>query len=169
MTNTILKMAMFNHYNKTSAAHLYIIGFNYKGNIYMVKVTADILKALVWIEKSGKDGYALKFKVNNSERLYLLTLGARVLCSTDYFNHLVKTTRYNKGETYERLVTEYYNQEWHKDNIDYRVQGDITINGTEIQVKYEKATFITEGQVRRQRRERPWKVSFFHIWRGKKK
>ena len=49
------------------------------------------------------------------------------------------------------MVTEYNGQEWTKDNINYRVQGDIRVNDTEIQIKYEKATFITEGQIQRER------------------
>lgn len=152
MTKAILKMAMLNYYNKTSASHKYILGFDYNNNIYMITVSTKIIQSIIRLESTGRDGYALRYKPNNKIKTYLLTLGAIVLCSTEYFNHIVNTTKYNKGEVFERLITEYYNQEWCKDNIDYRVQGDININDTEVQIKYERATFITEGQVKRQKR-----------------
>lgn len=155
MDNITVKNMILNHYIKNSASKNYIVGVNMNGSIYMIHITDDDLKDITTLERAGhNNGYALKYKPNNKIRTYLLSKGATVLCSTLYFEQLVKTSKYNKGEVFERLVTEWYGQEWHKDNINYRAQGDINVNGIEIQIKYEKASFISEGQIEREKKER---------------
>ena len=74
-----------------------------------------------------------------------------VLCSTEMFNTLVAESKYNKGEIVEKLVTEYFGQTWTKDNVPYTEDGDITVDGIKYQIKFEKATFINEGQMIRMR------------------
>lgn len=155
MDNITIKNMILNHYINNSASKDYIMGVNMNGNIYMVHVTDEDLKDITRVESAGhNDGYTLRYKPNNTIRTYLLSKGATVLCSTLYFEQMVKASKYNKGEVFERLVTEWYGQEWYKDNINYRVQGDITIDGIEYQIKYERGGFISEGQIRREREER---------------
>lgn len=150
--NIEIKNAMLNHYMKNSAASHYIIGFNMNHTIYMVNATDEDLKDITTVEKAGhNDGYALKFKPNKDIKTYLLAKSATALCSELYFEQTVQASKYNRGEIFEKMVTEYNGQEWTKDNINYRVQGDIRVNDIEIQIKYEKATFITEGQIQRER------------------
>ena len=74
-----------------------------------------------------------------------------VLCSTEYFEATVKASKYNKGEILEKMVTEYFGQTWTKDNVPYTEDGDITVDGIKYQIKFEKATFINEGQMIRMR------------------
>ena len=69
---------------------------------------------------------------------------AQVLCSVNYFESVKADCKYNKGEVFEKLVTEFYGQEWTKDNVPFTVDGDLTVNGTAYQIKFEKATFCNE-------------------------
>lgn len=73
-----------------------------------------------------------------------MTKGAKVLCSKEFFETTAKESKYNKGEIFEKLVTEYFAQEWTKDNIPFTEAGDIEINGKAYQIKFEKATFTNE-------------------------
>ena len=57
---------------------------------------------------------------------------------------MVETTKYNKGEIFEKLITEYFGMKWEKDNVPFTEGGDIEINGKAFQIKYEKATFTNE-------------------------
>ena len=76
-----------------------------------------------------------------------MSLGAQVLCSEEFFNDLVAMSKYNRGEVFEKLVTELNGQEWEKDNVLFTEDGDLTVDGTAYQLKFEKATFINEAQM----------------------
>jgi hypothetical protein len=50
----------------------------------------------------------------------------------------------------EKLVYEYYGQEFRgKDNVPFYESGDITINGTEVQVKFGLARVVSNGTLTR--------------------
>jgi hypothetical protein len=57
--------------------------------------------------------------------------------------------KYNKGEIFEKLVTEYFGQAWKKDTIPFWIQGDINVNGKEIQIKLDSATLMNTKQIAR--------------------
>ena len=89
-------------------------------------------------------GYALRFCPNNAQKAFLLAKGATVLCSKEFFETSVKNSIYNKGEIFEKMVTESFGQEWEKDNIPFTEAGDLEVNGIAYQIKFEKATFTNE-------------------------
>lgn len=145
MTNTILFNAMINRYNELSYTHQYIFGFNFKGNLYMVNATSEILPYVLKLDKASRgQGYSIRFSPNTDQKLLLIAKGATVLCSQMYFDTVVNSSKYNKGEIFEQMVTEYYGQEWTKDNVPFTEDGDLTVNGIAYQIKYEKATFTNE-------------------------
>ena len=152
MKNIALFKEMVDFYNKASYTHNYIFGIALKGNIYMVKTTSQLLSYVLKLDKASRGkGYSLRFKPNNKVREMLLAEGAELICSTEMFNSLVASTKYNKGEVFERLITEWYGQEWEKDNVPFTDDGDLTVDGIAYQIKYEQATFITEAQMVRMR------------------
>lgn len=152
MKNITLFNKMVEFYNSKAYTHNYIFGFNYKGNVYMVKTTSKVLAYVLKLDKASRGkGYSLRFKPNNKIREMLLAEGAELICSVEMFDELVKTSKYNKGEIFERLVTEWYGQEWEKDNVPFTDDGDLTVDGIAYQIKYEQATFITEAQMMRMR------------------
>ena len=144
MTNSVLLMDMIRRYNKHSFTHHYIFGFSYKGNVYMAHADADMLPALLKLDKASRGaGYALRFCPTNDIRVALLT-SATLICSLKYFNETVEDSIYNRGEIFEKMVTEHFGQIWEKDNVPFTEDGDITVNGIAYQIKFEKATFCNE-------------------------
>lgn len=149
-TNVALFRKMVKFYNSKAFTHFYIFGFRFNGNIWLVKVTSEILETALILDKASRGaGYALRFKPNRAVKSYLLSCGAEVLCSEKLFDELCESSIYNKGEIFEKLVTEMYGQIWEKDNVPFTDDGDLTVDGTAWQIKFEKATFINEKQMMR--------------------
>lgn len=148
--NVALFRKMVEFYNTNAFTHNYIFGFRFCGNIYMVKVTSEILEAVLSLDKASRGaGYALRFKPNKAKKALLLAQGAEILCSEQLFDEMVETSIYNKGEIFEKLVTEINGQTWEKDNVPFTDDGDLTVDGVAYQIKFEKATFINEKQMLR--------------------
>ena len=142
--NTALLLNMIERYDALSYTHEYIFGFSFKGNIYMAFADASKLPAILKLDKASRgQGYALRFCPNSDIKIALLPT-ATLLCSNDYFNDMVSNSKYNRGEIFEKLVTEHFHQEWVKDNIPFTKAGDIEVDGVSFQIKYEKATFTNE-------------------------
>ncbi len=142
--NTALFIDMVRKYNKHAFTHKYIFGFAYKGNVYMAHADADMLLSILKLDKASRGaGYALRFCPTNAIKVALLT-NATLLCSKAFFEETVADSIYNKGEIFEKMVTEYYGQAWEKDNIPFTEDGDLTVDGIAYQIKFEKATFCNE-------------------------
>ena len=110
----------------------------------MATTTAETMPYVCKIDKASRgEGYALRFCPNVQQKLVLLP-SAQPLCSAAYFNELVENCKYNRGEVFEKLVTEYYGQVWEKDNVPFTEAGDIEVNGVAYQIKFQKATFCNE-------------------------
>ena len=151
--NTALKDKMITFYNDHAGAHEYIFGYTEAGNVWMTKASHKVLNNVLKLDLASRGaGYALRFKPNKDIKTYLLSLGAEVLCSVEYFESLATSLKSNRGEIFEKLVTEHFGQVWTKDNIPFTEQGDINVDGIEIQIKFEKATFINEAQIARMER-----------------
>lgn len=146
MKNATIFYSMVSAYIKASYAHNYIFGYTYKGNVYMTITPADIVPAVCTQDTASRGGgYSVRFKPNKQQKEILITAyPTTLICSETYFNEQYNSLKYNKGEIFEKLVTEYYNQKWTKDNISFTKDGDITINNVAYQIKYEKATFCNE-------------------------
>lgn len=143
-----MKKTMIDFYNERSYTHRYIFGVSYKGTVYAVRAESDVLPYQLTLDDASRGaGSALKFRPNNDQRIALIALGAEVVCSTAELEHLFKVSKYNRGEIFEKLVTEMYGQTWKKDNVPFYKAGDIVIDGVSYQIKYERATFLTEKQM----------------------
>ena len=146
--NIALLRKMVTFYNTNAYTHQYIFGFRFNGNIWLVKVTSEILPYILILDKASRGaGYALRFKPNKGVKTELLAHGATVVCSEKLFDELCAESKYNKGEIFEKLVTEMFGQIWEKDNIPFTDDGDLTVDGIAYQIKFEKATFINEKQM----------------------
>lgn len=138
---------MMTAYHNMSAAHRYILGYEQDGMIYVIVGSPELVDGCVILDKASRgQGYAIRFKPNRAIKRMLTHSGAQVLCSADYFNGLVADSKYNKGEIFEKLVTELmFGQVWEKDNVPFYLDGDVTdAYGVKYQVKFEKATFTNE-------------------------
>lgn len=147
MTNTSLFQSLINRYNAVAFTHEYIWGFEYKGNIYMAITDKSMMPFVCTLDKASRGaGYALRFCPNTQQKLALLPK-AQLLCSSRYFNETVATSKYNKGEIFEKMVTEFFGQTWEKDNVPFTEDGDITVEGIAYQIKFQKATFCNEKSI----------------------
>lgn len=117
---------------------------------YTREATAEVMPYILKLDKASRGaGYSLRFCPTNAQKTFLLTKGAQVLCSKEFFETSVKESKYNKGEIFEKMVTEFYGQEWTKDNVPFTEDGDLTTNGIAYQIKFEKATFTNEKTLAR--------------------
>lgn len=136
---------MIREYDNRAHTHDYIFGFKHKGNIYMKYVGAEMLKNLLMLDRtSSKRGRAqsLRFKPTTAQKFSLLE-SAVILCTIEDFENEVAESKYNRGEIFEKRITEFFGQTWTKDNTSFEKAGDIEVLGVAIQVKFEKATFMT--------------------------
>lgn len=126
---------MRKEYEKFTAAQGYIIGFNWEGLAYGVefdKIPRRFTKVQKECSKAG-GGYGLYVNINTKKIIKSLLKKAFVVGSAEELENGI----YNKGVMFEKMVYEYYGQEFRgKDSVPFYKSGDITINGKEIQVKY---------------------------------
>ena len=135
---------MFETYEKFNKAEKYIIGFSHKGMVYMQMVDNLNLDMITLESASKNQGVSLRFRPKAAHKAQML-LESICLGTME----MLIDTKYNKGEMFEKLITEYYGQEWVKDTVPFHKAGDINLNGVEIQIKFEKAAFCTSKTLER--------------------
>lgn len=144
MNNTALLYNLSDRYNRLAYTDKYILGFTFHGVVYMVFADRYMTDRFICLDKASRGaGYSIRFKPTVEQKIALI-MNAEILCSVDYFNHTVVNSKYNRGEIFEKLVTEKLGQVWEKDHIPFTEAGDIDYNGTAYQIKFEKATFTNE-------------------------
>lgn len=145
MQNEVIKKMLQDGYNNVAFTDKYILGWTLDHVVYMAVCDRWLVDRVTCLDMASRGaGYALRFKPNKSQKMLLMTCGAVALCSEKYFNEMVTESRYNRGEIFEKLVTEKFGQVWEKDNVPFTIDGDITVDGTAYQIKFEKATFTNE-------------------------
>ena len=144
MTNTTIHAMLINGYNEKAYTHNYIWGFTLNHVVYMATTGSEIMPYITCLDKASRgQGYSLRFKPNKEQKMFLMPK-AEPLCSEAYFEELFASTKYNRGEIFEKLVTEKFGQVWVKDNIPFTQAGDIEVEGIAYQIKFQKATFTNE-------------------------
>ena len=140
MTMTEMKVA----YCARSAAHKYALGFVFGGNLYVITLSFAELSRFFKLDRasSKRGGFAkIRIKLTSAERAELSEV-AECLGAEDL---LTKDSAHNKGENFERIITEKLTSErWVKDNKPFNECGDIRVNGEEIQVKLNNAELTNE-------------------------
>lgn len=156
--NITLFKNMVDNYNEIAFTHNYIFGFEYKHTIYKCFQSKDVLPYICTLDKSAEKngGMAIRFKPSVAQKLLLLT-NAQPVCSDKYFDALCnekymnakgKLVKYNRGEVFEKLITESFGQVWEKDKTPFTDAADVVGNGIPYQVKFEKATFACEKSLK---------------------
>lgn len=148
-----IKEFMIQKYDAYNYTHLYIIGIKWRKQVIACVVTSAVLEKIVTLDRASRDeGYSIRFKPNMKIRMYILrnALETFKICSVDELERVAKTEvgkRTNRGSAFEKLVTEYFGQEWRNDSVPFTEAGDIEVNGKAYQIKYEGATFCNEKQL----------------------
>ena len=141
---------LIDRYNKVSFTHNYILGFSDNGKIYAVITDDTILSSVCKLDKGSRNGgNSLRFIPTKKQKAILKALNPICITSVDNFSKLLQSFKYNKGELFEKLITEFFGQEWHKDFVPFTQAGDIVINDVPYQIKFQYATFTTEGTLSR--------------------
>lgn len=149
-----IKEFMVQKYDLHNYTHLYIIGIKWRKQVIACVVTSAVLEKIVTLDRASRgEGYSIRFKPNMKTRMYILrnALETFKICSVDELERVAKTEvgkRTNRGSAFEKLVTEYFGQEWCKDSTSFALAGDIELNGKSYQIKYEGATFTNEKRLR---------------------
>lgn len=143
--------ALANRYNRISGAHRYIVGFTRGSHVYYVTLTfSDLCDLLKEDRASSKRGgtFKLRVRVTTEQALRFIGTGKAVkLCNIE---ELTANAKYNKGENFERIITEKLTTEkWTKDSIPFYVKGDINVNGEEVQIKMDGAELTNEKTLTR--------------------
>ena len=135
---------MMNDYNAKSAAHVYALGFLYEHRLYASKLTFEELARFFKLDRasSKRGGFAkIRIKLTAKDRAEL-SATAELIGAEDL---LTKDTAHNKGENFERELTERWTAEtWVKDSIPFWVA-----DGVEVQVKLDGAELTNERTLAR--------------------
>lgn len=131
-------------YDAHSAADFYIYGFCHRGLVYAVaaKALPDETKKLG--RQSSKRGgrSQLRFRVPSELKKQLIESGEALLCGD--ITLIEYKDNYNRGEHFERLIVEGFGKTWHKDDTPFWICGDLSLNGVEIQIKFDGAEITNE-------------------------
>ena len=141
------KETMIKNYRKFSAADSYILGFIYKHEVYMIEVKEIMPRYMrVEHESSKKGGCAkLQLRLPQNYQKQLMRKGAICLGSEEILNG-----EYNKGVEFERLVSEMNGQTFRgKDNVPFYVEGDLEIDGKQVQIKFNGAQIVVERTLKK--------------------
>lgn len=133
--NKFQALKIYHNFNKASQ---YIIGFNYKGIVYVYVCNA--LKPC-WcsvcyssVNNGHKAKVQLTLKAKHKE--YMIRHNAFPLCTID---KLETNDNYNKGHNFEHMIYDNFGQTYVRDNVPFYVDSDITVNGVGYQVKFDGA------------------------------
>lgn len=150
MTNNTLFKSMIDRYNSVAYTHNYIFGFTDRGNVYACFCNSSVLPYILKLDRASRgNGMSLRFKPTKAQKEVLkVNAKCEVLCSTKYFEELCTASKYNKGEMFEKLMTEYFGQKWTKDSVPFTKGGDLTANGIAYQIKFQSATFCNENSLK---------------------
>ena len=140
---------MMNAYNARSASHTYALGFVEAHNLYAVKLSFTELSRFFKLDRasSKRGGFAkIRIKLTAKDRAEL-SATAELIGGADL---LTKDAAHNKGENFERELTERWTAEtWVKDSVPFWVAGDIRVDGVEVQVKLDGAELTNERTLAR--------------------
>ena len=145
-----VKKMLQDRYNSMAFTDQYIMGYRFADMVYMTICNACIVDAVTCLDSASRGaGYALRFKPNKAQKAVLMAENMTPICSVKFFDDMVKESKYNKGEIFEKLVTEFFGQVWEKDSVPFTEAGDIEVDGVAYQIKYESATFTNEKTLAR--------------------
>ena len=141
------KQTMIRNYRKFSAADAYILGFIYKHQVYMVEV-AEIMPRYMRVEhESSKKGGCAKLQLRLPQNYQKQLMRKGAVCLGD---ESILNGEYNKGVEFERLVSEMNGQTFRgKDNVPFYVEGDLEIDGRQVQIKFNGAQIVVERTLKK--------------------
>ena len=146
-----LTRSLLRTYEAHSGADMVCVGFEYKKHCYYT-LTDKLLPRWCWVEQeSSKKGGKVKvqLRLNNPDMEELL----RTHECVEFDPAVLLTFPRNRGNSFEKFVTETLTGEkWKKDSVPFYKQGDVVLNGKQVQVKFNGAQGVMESTLC----ARPW-------------
>lgn len=136
---------MMSIYNAHSAAHVYLLGFICNHMLYTIRLNfAELSRYFKFDHMSSKRGGWAKIRIRMSaEQKLELSAKAELLGSETILDKHQSIK--NQGRRFEKEMTERLTDKvWTADSIPFYVQGDINVNGEEIQIKFDTAELTNE-------------------------
>lgn len=142
---------MIRNYNNLAAAHKYIVGFTQGKKLYYTVMNSYIRDDMLKLDKAAESkGGMMKIRVRVSAKLKAMLIGTGKAIMCGMVDELVKDSKYNKGENFERVITELLTgKAWEKDSVPFNVAGDIEWNGEQVQIKLDGAELTNEKTLAR--------------------
>lgn len=139
---------MLTLYEKHNASAAYALGFVHRHVLYSLTCHELPIECLKLDRaSSARGGYAtLRLRMSAAVKKALVASGKAEALGAETLLHADK---YNRGECYERVLTERAGQVWVKDSAPFWERGDLRVNGVEVQVKLDGATIATEPELRK--------------------
>ncbi len=135
-------------YATHTAAHTYILGFVFGGNLYRVTLTFAELTAYIRQSRtSSQKGAVLqaRIRVKSKQAAELVESGKALLMGTA---EMLEDDKHNRGEIFEKIITETLTgKTWKKDSTPFWKAGDIELNGEQIQIKLSEAELTNEKAI----------------------
>lgn len=148
------KQEFIDGYRTHEASERHFDGFERHGFIWAYDSTFDGFGCVLDRAAESKGGaQSLRFKPTAEEKEQMIADGAIKVCTAEHFVEVCKmlATTYgnNKGHGFEYVMAEAHGQTWEKDTLKWWEGPDMVIDGITYQLKFEKATFTTETQLRK--------------------
>lgn len=150
MKNAIL-IFLIARYESKAYTHTYIFGFIYKGNVYAV-VCNGLAFGIKLDRSSPKNGNCniIRYSPTEAEKQAIIDSGrAEFICTEKDFLDMVASCKYNRGEVFEKIMTERTGQVWVKDKVPFYEGADLTVGNVAYSIKFQKATICTEATLDR--------------------
>ena len=141
---------MVKKYSETAYTHNYICGFVFNHKVYAVYMDKSEIQSVIGFGIGSRNrGKSLRYRPTKSIKKMMLTLGATFIGFENDFMNEVKNSKYNKGEIFEKRITEKAGQVWEKDSVPFYKGADLTVGNTPYSIKFQEATFCTEQTLSR--------------------
>lgn len=144
-----MKNWMTETYHTNSAADEYWFGFVLNHMLYVVcGMSFEELATLFKMDRaSSKRGGFLKIRIKATTPMLKNLMDRATLLGDE---NLLELAGYNKGEAFEKIITERYTAEqWVKDSVPFWMDGDATINGKKVQIKLNGAELTNEKTLKK--------------------
>ena len=131
-------------YGKVAFTHNYIFGWIDGDDVKMVFLDwKDFKRALKYDRAATSKGGMLKIRVKPDSKTLAIWNKKSVIIANAA--ELIENTKYNKGENFERIITEKLcGEKWYKDKVPFTVAGDVVYKGIAYQVKLYGAELTNE-------------------------
>lgn len=135
-------------YRKNTAADEYWFGFILAGMVYVVcGLTLDELLTLCRMDRAStaKGGFK-KIRIRAKVDALKALLPRSILLGDE---SILMDDRYNKGDMFEKAIVERFTgEQWVKNSVPFFMAGDVTIDGKQVQVKFNGAELTNEKILR---------------------